>query len=169
MHVCASQTQVRSHLLQEIKRQGSTLAANPAGTPRQTSLRQRAVDSLVLAHLHASACEYTASIFVPEAGLSDGAMAPSDILSTLGLAAGSTPTEDGHVSPLLAALAALAAPRPRVAPSRLRHRRTMPLYCAHPSRRSCAASMRPQRALDQSRHPLPSSCCTTTSSRTISL
>ena len=41
-------TQVRGHLLQEIRRQGLLRAARPA---RDVPVRQRALDSLVLDHL----------------------------------------------------------------------------------------------------------------------
>lgn len=69
------------------------------------SLRQRAIDSLVLAHLSASAYEYTASVFTPEASLSDGPLAPSEICSVLGLPTGSASASNGG-SPLVTALTA---------------------------------------------------------------
>ena len=94
---------MRSHLLNEIKRQGNSLVP-PDSTRRPPSLLQRAVDSLLLSHLTYSGYEYTAAVFAPEASLSDGPLASPDICAQLGLAPGALGVEGG--SPLLAALTA---------------------------------------------------------------
>ena len=103
-------SQVRSHLLHELKRTGAATLQPPQ---KSTSLQQRALDSLVLAHLRASAYEYTASVLAPEAGLTDGALDYPDICKALGLPAqynaAPMPSPTSSQSPLAAALAAAAA------------------------------------------------------------
>ena len=109
-------TQVRSHLLDEIKRRGQLGA--PPDVARSRSLRRRALDSLVFAHLNACGYEYSASVFAPEASLGSegGALTTSDIATALGVAeshlkaaaATGGGDADASYSPLAAAVSALA-------------------------------------------------------------
>lgn len=62
----------------------------------------------MLAHLSVSSYEYTASIFAPEASLSDGPLTSADICSVLGLPEGSCGAPADSGSPLVAALTALS-------------------------------------------------------------
>ena len=98
-------TQVRAHLLQELKRQGALGAAAGAGRgnrPAANSLQQRALDSLVLAHLRASSYEYSASVLAPEAGLTDGPLDYPDICKALDLPVPRDATAAAASSPLAA-------------------------------------------------------------------
>ena len=101
---------MRGHLLQEIKQQGM-IHAKAAAT--NVASERTAVDSLVLAHLRASGFDFSASIFVPEAGLTDTALSDADACRVLG-ASLPAPSQDkcSALTRLLTAAPAPSAPPP---------------------------------------------------------
>ena len=102
-------TQVRGHLLQEIRRQGLLRSARPA---RDVPVRQRALDSLVLDHLAACGYAYSLSVFAPECGLGEAPLTRHDACATLGLPAAVAERLEA------AAAAGTRARSPRCSPAR---------------------------------------------------
>ena len=109
-------TQVRGHLLQEIRRKGLLRAARPA---RDVPVRQRALDSLVLDHLAACGYAYSLSVFAPECGLGEAPLTRHDACAMPGLPAAvaerleaaAAASESSPLAEVLASAAELSRPR----------------------------------------------------------
>ena len=96
---------LRGQIVSQLSKRGH----GPGDGPHRPTLRQRALDSLVLSHMNASSYEYAASVFSSEAHLADGGTLSADeICAALNLGLGALPPaepDSGGVSQLAAAIA----------------------------------------------------------------
>jgi hypothetical protein len=111
-HVPSMQTQVRASLISDIKQKGHLHTPAAAAIPK--TLESRALDSLILSHLRSRRYEYSASIFLTEAGLTSAVVSDADAchvfrLPPIPLNGG--PADEEH-SALFRALAATTKQRP---------------------------------------------------------
>jgi len=99
------QTQVRSRLLDEVKRQG---LVHPPRSVREASLEQRAADCLILDHLLRAGYGYSVSIFMPESAQTEAKLSVEDAFRALGAPAHLRQTSaDAKESSLVRALVAV--------------------------------------------------------------